>query len=448
MLRFALRRALWTLPTLVAITLIAFGFLSVTQRRVSTSARLTPLAPQEQTLPLFLNPNPRDVRSLAETSVADIGRGFDEQHSADRLARLGGAALPFILPRFDALDPDQRARVASALAPVAIRMRLLRSDGFRDPSEAVLFWSRFWEERSVDFKSSVVRRAVRRLAIADSVARRSELIELDTYALEEVLAAVGDVHTPDDVARASRLLDIASHVTGRDDRIAPNAPLRDAVRCAARWNQWWLSSRSDYVVLTGPTRLSATIIETRYGHWALEAGSLRLGMGFDGIPVLNKMRRHGPRTLGLIAAAELIAVASGIGLGLLSAMRRGRRGASLPTLVALALHALTALILGAVVAIATSTRLALASATLALALAMIAPAARHQRLAAFDAAASEYVRAARARGVPARGDLPSDTCSALPPSLPSPSSPPTSPSRSQARASSNDSSPCAASALT
>jgi len=396
-LRFALRRALWTLPTLVAITLIAFGFLSVIPRRDTASARLTPVASQEQTLPLFLNPNPRDVRSLAESAVADIGRGTDPL-AAGRLARLGGAALPFVLPRFDELAPDHRARVASALAPAAIRMRLLRSEAFRDPAEAVLFWSSFWEERSVDFKTSVVRRAVRRLAIADSDARRSELIELDTFALEEILAAVGQIRTPDDVARASRLLDIASHVTGRDDRVAPNAPLRDAARCAVRWNQWWLTSRADYVVLTGPARLTATIIETRYGHWALEAGSLRLGMGFDGVPVLNKLRRRGPRTLVLIAAAELMAVTSGIGLGLLSAIRRGKRGERFPTLAALASHSLTALIIGAVIAVAASTRLALAAAMLALALSTIAPTARHSRLAAFEAAASEFVRAARARG--------------------------------------------------
>lgn len=383
------------IPTLVAITLIAFGFLALVPLDPSVSSRV---AREDETLPLFLNPQPRDVRSIATTAVARIARGDAPQEAAAPLVRAGGAALPFVLPALDALSPDERARVALALAPVAVRMGILGPEGFRTAADAVLFWSRFWEERSVDFKTSVVRRAVRRLATADSQARRTELTELDTFALEQLLAEVGEVHTREDVSRVSRLLDVASHVSGRDDRIAPDASIRAAARCAMRWNQWWLSSHADYVVLTGPARLSATILETRYGHWALHASSLRLGVGSDGIPVLDKLRRRGPRTLALIAVAELIAVSSGVLLGILSALHRDRRGHSAPTLAGVALHAASPVVLGALVALVASPRFAVAAAFLALALTLIAPSARHERLAAFDSAASDFIRAARARG--------------------------------------------------
>ncbi|HQP37480.1 MAG TPA: ABC transporter permease, partial [Polyangiaceae bacterium] len=146
------------IPTLVAITLIAFGFLALVPLDPTVSSRV---ARDDETLPLFLNPQPRDVRSIATTAVARIARGDAPQEAAEPLVRAGGAALPFVLPALDALSPDERARVALALAPVAVRMGILGPEGFRTAADAVLFWSRFWEERSVDFKTSVVRRAVR-----------------------------------------------------------------------------------------------------------------------------------------------------------------------------------------------------------------------------------------------------------------------------------------------
>jgi len=387
------------LPTLVGITLVAFGFLALMPPRADHSDR----AEQHDRLPVFLNSNPRDVRSLAESAFDQIARDEQAAQARERIVRLGGAALPFVLPHLDALGTEERARVALALEPIGKRMGLLRAEGFRNGGEAVVFWQRFWEERAVDFKPSVVRRAVRRLGSYGSEARRTELIELDTFALEEIIDAFGEVSTADDVARVSRMVEVAAHVTGRPDRVTRGASVDDASRCVVRWKQWWLDARSDYVVLAGPGRLAAMVLETGYGHWALSAGALRLGAGPDGSPVLDTLARRGRVTLAVALLAQLMAYVVAIAVGLVGAWRRSAPADHVPAAIALACYGLTPLLIGTTLAVFAGTRLAMAAAIVAVAVGLVSSPARQQRLVAIDALASDCVRAARARGAgPAR----------------------------------------------
>jgi ABC-type dipeptide/oligopeptide/nickel transport system permease component len=390
MVRYALRRALWLLPTLAVITLVAFAWLSLVPSASSA----------DQHLPAFLNPQPRDVRSLAEAAVEQLAYSDDPQHAADRLARLGSAALPFVLPRLDALAPSQRARVALALAPVAQRMGLLGPEGFADGAQAAVFWQRFWEERSIDFKTPVVRRAVRRLVTFGSEARRTELIELDTFALEELIESLGEVHDTNDVQRVARLTDVTAHIAERDDRVFGTTSLAEAQRCASRWRQWWLDAHTDYVVLAGPGRLAAMVLETRYGHWALSASSLRLGTGPSGAPVFDVLKQRGTVTVGLALAGQLLACGIALLAGLLGAWRRTWAWDRLPAALSLGIHALTPALLAALLAALGGWRFAAASCLVAITLSLIAPQMRQVRVAALDALASDPMRAAVARGTP------------------------------------------------
>ena len=107
MLRYVLRRVLWTLPTLVGITLVVFAVLSQLQASVAAAPSGQTPAQGALWLPTFVNPHPRDVRSLAEGAVDQLQRGDDLSQARGRLARLGSAALPFVLPKLDALDTEQ-----------------------------------------------------------------------------------------------------------------------------------------------------------------------------------------------------------------------------------------------------------------------------------------------------------------------------------------------------
>src|SRR5215475_3362502 len=95
MLGHALRRLLWTIPALIGVSLVTFLFLSYV-------------------------PDPTDDPAFAARNPpAEVERLRRE------LVRLGGAALPFVIPRFDALEPDRRQELALALAPIAERMGLV-----------------------------------------------------------------------------------------------------------------------------------------------------------------------------------------------------------------------------------------------------------------------------------------------------------------------------------
>ena len=393
MLRYALRRALWTLAGVVFTSLVLFALLAHLPH-----ARPNANAGPQRDLPVFVNLNPRDVRALAAQAVDGIVFGFDREASTALLQRLGGAALPYVLPQLDALGPVARGRVAMALEPVAVRMGLTAPNSFRTTADAVAFWTRFWEERSVDFKPAVVRRAVRRLASQGSDARRAELIELDTFALGGIMSSLEPVRTPDDVSRSARLVGVASHVTGREACVKPSMPVADADRCVTRWREWWLVAHADYQVSAGPERVAAMLTETRYGLWALQALTLRLGVEPDGVSVLDRLAREAPRT-GLIAGlALLLAYLVAIPIGLLAAARRSAMERA-TTAVVVILFALPAPLIATALALHGGLRFAIASAFAAAAVGLVGAPSRQQRIAALTVLAEDPVRLAKAAGV-------------------------------------------------
>src|SRR5690606_36343422 len=134
-----------------------------------------------------------NARELALRLMRRVAEGGDRE-AAEQLAKLGGAALPHILPRFDQLSPTERGRVALALKPVAVRMGVATRLELGDPDTASLFWTRFWQDRELDFRPIVVRRLVKRLTERSLALRRDDVIQLDTYALPELMNALGRVN--------------------------------------------------------------------------------------------------------------------------------------------------------------------------------------------------------------------------------------------------------------
>src|SRR5262245_61266252 len=152
-MRSVLRRLLWLGPTLLLITLATFGVLSW----------VLPAPREAASLPLFFNPDPGGVERFALGALRELATARTEHvAAAHELGELGGAALPFVLPALASLRPEARVRAVRALAPVARRMGL-EIDERWEPSRQVLFWTRFWDEHSIDFRPSVARRAVLRL---------------------------------------------------------------------------------------------------------------------------------------------------------------------------------------------------------------------------------------------------------------------------------------------
>ena len=272
-LQGATRRLLGVALTLVAVS-VGLLWACATYDARTAIVRGSPFA----ALPLFLNRHPVGVRELAASAVRDIARGGPASGAAAReLARLGGAALPYVLPALDSLDPESRVRVALALTPIAERMEVATAGDLANGDQAVLFWTRFWQDRAIDFRAPAVRHLTTRLAERSIALRREDLIHVDTFALPALMDALGDVTSQNDVARVRRLNSVLAHVTGISAPLSDDANVTEARYAVDTWRDFWDLHGNEYSALDGPRRLTATFAETQYGKWLTDV--LRGGLG-------------------------------------------------------------------------------------------------------------------------------------------------------------------------
>lgn len=284
-MRSAIRRLLGGLLVLVAVSAGVFWAAATFDAR-SGAARATPFA----ALPVFFNAHPVGVRERAAGAMRAVAGGGRAAVAGElALARLGGAALPYVLPALDSLEPQSRQRVALALTPIALRMEVATREELSDGAQAVLFWTRFWQDRAIDFRAASVRHLTARLAERSIALRREDLIHVDTFALPALIDGLGEVTTQTDVARVQRLDSVLAHVTDLPVICGPDPSLAEARRTVEVWRDFWELHGAEYSVLDGPRRLAATFVETQYGKWL--AAVLRGGMG---------RTRHGESALSLV----------------------------------------------------------------------------------------------------------------------------------------------------
>ena len=228
-------RFLRLLLTLLAVLLAGFYGAANAAKRPSSGWAF-------KQLPVFVNLAPRDVRERAVQAMRAAAKddGPEATRARAELLRLGGAALPHVLPQLDSLEPSARGRVALALGPLALRMRVASVDDVATPERALLFFGRFWQDRSIEFRPTTVRRAVERLAERSLTLRRDDVVHADTYALEALVAALGKVQTAADAARVARLHPVLMHVTGRGEALSRAPTVDEAARAARRWQELWL----------------------------------------------------------------------------------------------------------------------------------------------------------------------------------------------------------------
>ena len=418
MLRYVLRRALWAIPTLFGVSLVVFLVTTLLPDPAGDDPdgalnllEVDPLRFDELEekrrlhfldLPRFFNPRPNDVRTRTEEAIGHLVAGDAVAPlAAHRVSRIGGAALPYVLPRLDRLAPSARGRVAVALAPIAERMGLSDARVLRDPEQAALFWQRFWEDRALDFTEPAVHRTVHRLVRHGTDLRERDLVLVDTFVLKEAIEAMETAPNRETLARLSGLL---AHATERGYEIAPNAPDSDVERAIADWRAWWFVHQMDYVALAGAERVAASLTETRYGKWMLGAATGELGLSTrDGQPIAEKLSSRAPLTLALTTLAMLLGYALAIPLGVLSAWRRGKSVDAVLAIVLFALYSmptfLAAQILARLFGGAHANAWTLGAPVVALAIGSLATLSRYQRAAMLDVIGQDYIRTARAKGL-------------------------------------------------
>jgi len=401
MLPRLLRRLLWVPVTLLTVSLLTFLVLStipdpILARAASDAERTEVMRERDLDVPLFWNLAPRDARVRALEAWKEAGKeGPAGDAARAEIVRIGGAALPHVLPALDALAPAERARAACGLAPLVERMGLPEVEVARDPEHAARYWLRFWDDRGIEFRSAAVASAVERISRYRSDSRAEELAELDTYALEAVMEAMPTPSERTTIDEARALVGLAARATRRDDRIAEDASASEATAVVVRWRRWWEAHRLDYVTLDGPGRATAAVLETQYGRWALRAVTQKLGRAGDAT-VARELRRRAPLTATIVFGAVVIAYAAAMALGMIAAASRGRR---LDIAIAMGVLALVAL---PTAVLAVGARAAGAEGivvpTLVVAAGLLAMPTRLMRSSLISTLNRSYVRAAVARG--------------------------------------------------
>jgi ABC-type dipeptide/oligopeptide/nickel transport system permease component len=410
MLAYAIRRVLWAIPTLFGISLVVFLLTTLIEVPVQTEQdRFDPgsvLSQEDRArarfidLPRFFNPQPQDIRGRTDEIVFHLVAD-DEQRdlAAARLARIGGAALPFIIPAMDRMPAAAKSRVAVALAPMAVRMGQGDAVSLRDPASAPIFWTRYWEEHSTDFTEPSVRRTVDRLLVRDSAQRENDLAEVDTFALATVIDAMARVQ---DRPALRRLMVVAAHASGRGLVPDTDASPETFTRAKEDWRSWWFIHRSDYIAYDGATKVAASVTDTRYGRWMLGAVTSQLGLSTrDGVPISEKLYARAPVTFALTFIAMLASYLVAIPVGVLSAWRRGKAVDATFALLLLLVYSVPVFVLAQALSglFARDNLLGLAVPILALTAGGAAALSRHQRSSMTEVLSLDYVRTARAKGV-------------------------------------------------
>ena len=303
-MRLLFRRLAWLVARLLFLCMVSFAILRLPDGSLRSTEPWRSASQPDPSLPRFVNPSPRDLRARCDALVDRLKSGPDPGASRE-LVRLGAASFPLVLPEMSSLPPPAQKRLARALLDVVQRMGLDPGPRLEDGESAPRYLQRTWKERAVDFDPRVVRRWVERLADQSLLARRSEVAQLDTFALNEIIAALPEVQTSSDARRAQRLVELASHCTGLDWMIEPSMSVPQARDVVERWKRWWLLHRADYTVLDGPARLSAILTETQFGKWMAMALAHQMGVDGRGRAVAPQVGAAALVTLPLVMAAFL-----------------------------------------------------------------------------------------------------------------------------------------------
>lgn len=216
------------------------------------------------------------------------------------------------------------------------------------------------------------------------------------------------------------------------DRVRALAELTVIVGNQSDWKEWWFANEREFREFGSWDRGVGLVTETQYAKWLRRIATWNLGTSLrDGRPVADKIAERLPVTLVLATLALGFAYLVGIPLGVWSAARRGSRGDRVVTVLLFSLYSLPSfwaasmliLLLGGVGfwdllpihglcprgadSLPFVERIAACAPHLVLPVvcltyASLAVISRYQRSAMLDATQQDYIRTARAKGLPER----------------------------------------------
>lgn len=440
MIRLLLRRLAGMVPTLFGITLVTFALVQLAPGdpvALELEGGVRAGAVSERVvedfrhaffldLPLFVNLEPEDAQVRVDRLVTRLGHPEEREEAVRDLVALGGAALPHLVPRIEGTTGELRDALLLALAGIA------RVCGLGDELEAsedqATFWAEYWEVYRLDYSPGRARRLVRRLVRREDPLARAELRRLHTYACQPLVEALGGRDATPQAQR--RLVAMLHDIRGSGPEIAEDSTAEERRDTLAAWQEWWRREHARYETFGTVRRATAILTETQYAMWLSRIATLSFGVSHrDGRPIADKLAERLPVTLLLSLLSVVLVYALSIPLGVFSALRRDSLPDRLVSVVLFVLYSLpvfwvATLLIEHVTGVAGPAWFPLGGLssdgaegwplwerTLDLAHHLVLPVvclsyvslaviSRYQRSAMLDALTQDYVRTARAKGLP------------------------------------------------
>lgn len=287
-------------------------------------------------LPIMFNPQPVDVRRRVDRLVTKLGHGDERNEATEELAEVGGAALPFLIPRIKGTHREMRRALLISLSGIADRCGLSEELEAAESPEA--FWESFWEDFGVDYTPGRARRLARRLVRRDDALAQVELRRLHTYAYAPLMEELSDDLS---VEQAQRLITLLHQIRGGGPVIQDSDDDLAQQETIASWHEWWRREESSFVAFDRVQRVTAMVTETQYFKWIIRVFTLSFGVSQrDGRPIIRKLTEKLPTTLLLSLLSVLLAYGLAIPLGIMSALKRDTLGDRAMTIFLFVLYSL------------------------------------------------------------------------------------------------------------
>ncbi len=344
------RRLAGMIPTLFGITLVTFALVQLApgdpvvmeleggMRAGTVSTRVVEDFRHAffLDLPLLVNLQPMDVARRVDALVADLGHDDRRTEARERLVDVGGAALPYLIPRIGGTSGSIRRSLLMVLARIAEQCGFEQDlESASDPEQ---YWAEYWDVYRLDYTPGRTRRLVRRLVRRDDPLARAELQRLHTYSYAPLMEALDEDL---DVEQAARIIAILRQIRGSGPTIDDMEEDRVRIDTIASWREWWRRERSRFEHFGRVGRITAVVTETQYFKWLSRVVTLSFGVSQrDGRPIISKLAEKLPVTLLLSLLSVILAYGLAVPLGLFSALKKDSIGDRAVTLLLFFLYSL------------------------------------------------------------------------------------------------------------
>ncbi len=351
MRRLIWRRVLGMVPTLFGITLVTFAMVKLApgdpvtleleggMRAGAVSKRIVNDFHHAffLDLPLMFNIEPVDLPRRVDRLVTKLGHPGDRGEAVLELRRVGGVALPHLIPRIEGTEDEIRTALLEVLAGIAEPCGLTEELEAADDAET--FWTQYWDDFGVDYTPARARRLVRRLVRRDDPLARAELTRLHSYAYPPLMEAMA---TRDlDADQAQRLVTILHTIRSGGPVISETDNEEERIATDAAWLEWWRRERAGFTTYGRVERITAMVTETQYFKWLSRVFTFSFGVSQrDGQPIVTKLAEKLPITLLLSLLAVVLTYGLSIPLGVFSALKRDKASDRVVTLFLFVLYSL------------------------------------------------------------------------------------------------------------